>query len=168
MLVRYVAGERMSAVTSTSSDQIVGDILRMYSRGSSEADIVRRLRELTPEIDDEHAREHLAMVLDGYAFGRAMGSPLFRSDSMAFAGPELSLAACKRGYRDGSRSRMMFKIIPLCVLIFVSVIVYKWWRDDRPAKKPARRTSATWLMPTAIRPPHNPTLHWTSPAEWSS
>jgi len=54
----------------------------------------------------------------------------------------------------------MFKIIPLCVLILVSVIVYKWWRDDRPAKKPARRTSATWLVPqsTAVRPPHNPTL----------
>jgi hypothetical protein len=156
----------MSAVTSASSERIVTEVLRMYSRGSSEADIVQRLRELTPDIDDEHAREHLAMILDGYALGRAMGSPLFRSDSVAFAGPELSLAACKRGFRDGSRSRMMFKIIPVCVLILVSVIIYKWWRDDRPAKKPPRRTNATWLVPesTAVRPPHNSPLQWTGPA----
>ena len=121
----------------------------MYSRGAPEADMVRRLRELTPDFDDEHAREHLAMVLDGYAFGREMGAALFRSDAMAFAGSDLSLAAARRGYADGSRSRMMFKIIPLAVLIFASVIAYKWWRDDRPAKKPARGTGASWVMPAS-------------------
>ena len=117
----------MASVEQAQPEQAVDEVLRLLIRGEPEAVAVRRLCDLAGDADEEHARAHLGMILEGYHAGMSLGWLLFGYSGVSVSGPELYLLAFDRGYRAGVRQKIVLKILPLCVLAGLGFAAYRWW-----------------------------------------
>ena len=118
----------MSNGAPASPEQAVDEVLRLWLAGEAEEGMIRRLCELAGDPDEAHAREHLQMILEGYHSGMYLGSLLIGFSGVSAGGPPLYLIAFDRGYGMGVRQKVVFKILPLCVLAVLAFAAYKlWW-----------------------------------------